>query len=59
MKKTKRWFTFSFYLFTLYSSCFGALVDETPLAAAKPFDEAESIKNNKLCETNPISKSPK
>jgi len=39
-------FTFTFLLFSL-------------LAAAKPFGEAGSIKNNKLCETKPISKKPK
>ncbi|MCX5639111.1 MAG: hypothetical protein NTX52_15660, partial [Planctomycetota bacterium] len=36
-----------------------ALVAETPLAAAKPFGEDGSIKNNKLFKTNPISKKPK
>jgi hypothetical protein len=29
-------------------------VAETQLAAAKPFGEDGSIKNNKLCETKPI-----
>jgi hypothetical protein len=41
------------------SLCLGTLVAETPLAAAKPFGEDGSIKNNKLCKTNPISKKPK
>jgi hypothetical protein len=39
-------FTFTFSLFSL-------------LVAAKPFGEAGSIKNNKLCETKPISEMPK
>ena len=34
-------------------------VAENPLATAKPFGEAGSIKNNKLCKTNPISEKPK
>jgi hypothetical protein len=43
----------------IFSLCLGAFVAETPLAAAKPFGEDGSIKNNKLCKTNPISKNQK
>jgi hypothetical protein len=45
-EKTKH--GFYFYLFTLYSLCLRVFVAET-----------QSIKNNKLCETNPISEKPK
>ena len=48
MKKQNTAFTLNFYLFTLYSSCLGVFVAEI-----------QSIKNNKLCETNPISQKPK
>jgi len=37
-----------------FPSCLRVFVAETQLAAAKPFGEDGSIKNNKLCETNPI-----
>ena len=43
MKKQNTAFTFNFSPFTLYSSCLGVLVAKT-----------QSIKNNKLCKTNPI-----
>jgi hypothetical protein len=48
MKKQNTIFTFNFYLFTLYSLCLGVFVVENI-----------SIKNNKLCETKPISDMPK
>jgi len=48
MKKQNTIFTLNFYLFTLYSSCLGGFVAEI-----------QSIKNNKLCETKPISEKPK
>jgi hypothetical protein len=54
MKNQNTAFTSNFYLFILYSLCLGAFVAEIQLAAAKPFGEDGSIKNNKLCETNPI-----
>jgi hypothetical protein len=42
-----------------FPSCLRVFVAETQLAAAKPFGEDGSIKNNKLCKTNPISKKVK
>jgi len=46
-------FTFNLCLFTFFLCLPRYLFGR--LAAAKPFGEAGSIKNNKLCKTNPIS----
>ena len=48
MKKQNMVFTFNFCLFTLYSLCLRVFVAET-----------QSIKNEQLCKTNPISAKPK
>ena len=47
MEKQSTVFTFTFSLFTLYSLCLGVFVAG-----------AQSIKNNKLCKTNPIPEKP-
>ncbi|MCJ7786636.1 hypothetical protein MUP06_00235, partial [Patescibacteria group bacterium] len=57
MKKQNTVSTFHFYLFTLYSLCLRVFVAETQLVR-RSLGEGGSIKNNKLCKTNPISKKP-
>jgi hypothetical protein len=57
MKNQNTISTLTFYLFTFFSVLSVSSVAKTQLAAAKPLGEDGSIKNNKLCKTNPIYKS--
>jgi hypothetical protein len=59
MKKQNTIFTFTFLLLTIFSVSSVCSVAEIQLASAKPFGEDGSIKNNKLCKTNPIPQHPK
>jgi hypothetical protein len=61
MKKQNTIFTFNFYLFTLYSppALWAASGSTAQYDIRITQYEIRSIKNNKLCETKPISKTPK